>query len=233
MIQPLFWVRLLTAILLFAGGRGLVVLAQEPAENRAGLVIVFGPDEVDSTCVTLPAGRVTGLDVLTESGIAFQTDVGSAVGVGVCKIGETGCDVPLDSCFCRCQGVNCAYWNYLRHSAANPEATWEYSSQGGAATVVQPGDVEVWAWGNTGVEVPFVPFADICPDSTTEPVPTDTPAAVAVAAPTESPTALANEPAAASPTEAPLPATTNCVSGFFSLALIGLMGTVVLVRRRS
>jgi hypothetical protein len=232
MLTRLLLVSGLGLLLFFIDGSRLAALAQEPVDNQAGLVIVFGPDELEKTCVALPDGQVSGLDILDEAGIDFQSEVGSSVGVGICKIDEVGCDVPAEFCFCQCRGIECAYWNYLRHSADNPASEWEYSSLGAIATDVQPGDVEVWAWGDTGVAVPFIPFAEICTAAAETPVEnaalTTEPEATATVGDIVAETVPTN-PATAAPST-PL-STPNCVSGIISLTAGLLLGSIVIRKR--
>ena len=52
--------------------------AQEPG-NRAGLIIEYGPDRVDTLCVTFAEDSLTGSDLLLKSGLS----VGMQSGLGV------------------------------------------------------------------------------------------------------------------------------------------------------
>ncbi|MFQ5578682.1 MAG: hypothetical protein ACE5G8_17025 [Anaerolineae bacterium] len=180
-------------------------LAQQPLESKVGLVVQFAEGDVVTECVTLPPGPANGLDVLAASSLPSLAH-GSSMGVMVCKIQDTGCNAPAEDCFCRCQGINCAYWNYLRRPAESDAGRWQYSQLGAAMVAVQPGDVEGWAWGDTGVGLPPITFAEICPAPT---VPTATPSPSPAPLPTAEPETLARvtPPAAASPT-VPLPTPT-------------------------
>jgi hypothetical protein len=94
--------------------------------------------------------------------------------------------------------------------------------------MVQPGDVEVWAWGDTGIEIPFIPFAEICPAPNVE-----TPATEAISSPTPASISAVTEPPVL-PAVATEPAggtTTGCSYGLFSLALLSLAIGMVVVRR--
>jgi hypothetical protein len=160
------------------------VHADDP--NRVGLVARFGNGNVFTKCVEFDEDQISGLEVLLRSGLNVIYEQ-SGAGAAVCKIGDDGCDYPLEHCFCQCLGgANCVYWSYWHLK----EEAWQYSLAGASGYFVRDGDVEGWAWGpgtsGSGPEPPVIEFNDICappptatPSSTAKPtdtpLPTDTP----------------------------------------------------------
>ncbi len=149
--------------------------------NRVALVVRFGDGSVRTQCVEFSETQITGLDVLTRSGLSVIYEVNSSTGAAVCKIQNDGCNYPAQPCFCQCSGSsNCVYWSYwhLKNGA------WQYSQLGASNYRVSHGDVEGWVWGagspNSAPQPPLVEFNSICappPTSTPSSSPTPAPSA--------------------------------------------------------
>jgi hypothetical protein len=121
------------------------VLADQP--SQAGLVIRFDDGRLVTRCVAFQGGETTGSELLARSGLAIVIDSTHGGGITVCKIEGTGCDYPVDACFCQCMGNGpCGYWNYFYRQPGQEE--WVYSPQGALIHQVKPGSVEAWVWGD-------------------------------------------------------------------------------------
>ena len=126
--------------------------ASQP-ERRAGLVVQFGDGRYIVHCISFHEESISGLDLLTRSGLDVATWGGA-----VCRIEREGCDYPTAPCFCQCQGSPCRYWSYWHWR----EDQWVYSQVGAADHRVYDGDTEGWIWGE-GKPPQVVPLAQICP----------------------------------------------------------------------
>lgn len=134
-----------------------------PIPNRAGLVVVYGPEQVNTHCVEFPESDITGVELLERA------DVGPGISPegALCSIGGQGC--PVDDCFCQCFDLNdCSYWGYYLRQ----EGEWVYSNWGVMAmadtTIVAHGDMQAWVWGRGDPNdppgpPPDVTFEAVCP----------------------------------------------------------------------
>lgn len=196
---------------------GLVnpVAAQEGETNQAGLVVQFGDGQVYTACVDLgPDGQATGEEILRAARLATVVDYSSGLGGTVCKIGNQGCGFPAERCFCQCTmkpGEPCIYWAYFHLL----DGQWRYSIQGANSYVVDPGDVEGWAWGpgatGGGTQPPLTTFEQICsaaPAATLPP--TAPPLPTTTRTPLPTPTVATDQPTSTStPTATPSPKPTT------------------------
>lgn len=146
-------------VLTLAGG----VRAAEP--SRAGLVVVYGQDDVHTSCVAFDSPEITGLELLQRSGLAVIQSSATGIGDSVCKIDAVGCDFPGEHCFCQCLGSPCAFWSYWYWQ----EGEWVFSQRGASLRRVSDGAVEAWVWGDGQSPPPAIeatndgqPFAAIC-----------------------------------------------------------------------
>ncbi|MGD9404936.1 MAG: hypothetical protein PVH95_07285 [Anaerolineae bacterium] len=166
--------------------------ADEP--SRAGLVVQFADDRVETRCITFDE-EITGADLLLAySGFDTVVDVSSGLGISVCQIETEGCLYPTEHCFCQCMGGgDCAYWNYFYREPGSDQ--WTYSALGAVLRKVQHGSIEAWVWGDGTTPPAFSgTFESICPSPTAEPTATAEP-------PTAIPTAISTLPASPQPPE--------------------------------
>jgi hypothetical protein len=150
---------------------GVLTLALEAgvradAPSRAGLVIVYAPDDVRTTCVTFDSDEVTGLELLQRAGLDVIQAGTAGVGASVCKIDAVGCDYPGEHCFCQCLSTPCTFWSYWYWQNGD----WAFSQWGASSRRVTDGAVEAWVWGDGQTPPPAIdladerrPFASICP----------------------------------------------------------------------
>lgn len=255
--QTVVMAGLLVLLLVVAAGSAA---AQEP--NRAGLVIQFAEDRVETWCLEFEGEEIAGNDLLARSGLDLVIDATSGLGITVCKIESQGCDFPTQHCFCQCMGgEGCRYWNYYYRRPG--DEAWTYSPLGALLRQVQPGGVEAWVWGDGSTPPDEVlTFEAICaPATPTSPPPTETPAeapastmatepatdagpaTAATAAPSPTPSWTATAQPAATSTAPPAATTASGPAGetadpagylVFGLLVLGLIviGVVVWLRRR-
>jgi hypothetical protein len=189
--------------------------ARAQTQNRAGLIVQLADGSVVTRCVSFSEERLTGYELLHRANLALVVEV-TGMGPAVCKIDNTGCNYPQQSCFCQCNTLDasCTYWAY----AQLKDGAWRPSPLGAAGSVVRNGDVDGWRWGKgdgtTGENPPALSLDEICsaqpaaqpatqPAATTLPIattanPTSTPVPTSTPAPLPSETPLLSpEPAEA------------------------------------
>lgn len=131
--------------------------------NQAALVIHTAAGETISRCVSFSEPEISGLELLTRSGLAVETSVGG-LGAAVCQIAGTGC--PAADCFCQCRGPQCVYWSYWQQV----DGAWRYGQWGASASRVSPGAVEGWVWGpgtvSEATAPPLLSLAAVCSQET-------------------------------------------------------------------
>jgi hypothetical protein len=143
----------LAALLLFAPGQLGLALEQRTGpvrtdqDSRAGLAIRFDDSTLVTRCIELDGQELTGSELLARSGLDIVIDSTHGGGITVCKIEGTGCDYPVEACFCQCMGNGpCGYWNYYYREPGQVE--WVYSPLGALIHQVTPGSAEAWVWGD-------------------------------------------------------------------------------------
>jgi hypothetical protein len=139
-----------------------------PYLNRAGLVVRYDDGGVQTRCVHFSEDMIGGDELLERSGLLPVFSLDGAV----CALDGQGC--PADDCFCQCPLPECAYWAYYFLSGT----AWSYSPVGPSGFGARNGDIQGWAW-KTGdfeapVQLPVIPFEQICPDAAVTPRPTAT-----------------------------------------------------------
>jgi len=132
------------------------VRADEP--SRAGLVVVYAPDDVHTACVTFDAAEVSGLELLRLAGLDVIQEGTAGVGDTVCKIDAVGCDFPGEHCFCQCLGTPCTFWSYWYWQ----DGDWVFSPRGASLRRVGDGALEAWVWGDGQTPPPAIDLASIC-----------------------------------------------------------------------
>jgi hypothetical protein len=126
--------------------------------NRAGVIVVFGPDQVVTTCVSFGEPQLLGSELLRRAGLRVVSASTAGVGDSICKINGVGCNFPGEHCFCQCLGSPCLYWNYWYLQ----NGKWVYSGRGAGNRTVRNGDVDAWVWGDGNTSPPVVDPAALC-----------------------------------------------------------------------
>ncbi len=161
--------------------------ARQSSVHYAGLVIDFGDGQPPQThCVTFTEASISGYDLLTRAGVAFEAAFDNT-GVAICAIDGVGC--PEDRCL-TCQIP--LYWSYWHWDGD----AWTYANVGASMYQVTDGAVEGWIWGAGNASPAVVPLEQICDMS----VATDTPTATVTPTPTSTST---SQPPTSTPTTVP------------------------------
>ena len=212
------WIALLLAFSLLAVP--LDALAERP--NGAGLVIQHGDGRVLYIYVEFTEPQITGIDLLSRSGLPLELAGYGGLGGAVCRIDNEGC--PADNCFCRSYETPSWFWRYHR---LNADGSWSALPVGPASRVIHDGDVDGWSWAtengqlastsidqiaalnglDRSVPAPLPPAAPAEPTAT-EPPPPPPPAAPAPPADADDPTPIptpTSVPPAAEAAPAPTP----------------------------
>jgi prenyltransferase beta subunit len=120
-----------------------VKAADTQAISRADVVVQLGDGQIVTRRITF-TGAISGAEALRRTGLPLALSQSSA-GVGVCRIGATGC--PADDCFCACPPPfqPCLFWEYNQLK----NGVWASSQVGAGASILIDGAVEGWAWGRS------------------------------------------------------------------------------------
>jgi hypothetical protein len=136
--------------------------ARAETQGRAALIVQFGDGSYVTRCVSFSEASITGLELLTRSGLQV-----SLWGGAVCRIEQQGCEYPAQACFCQCKGSSCQYWIYWhwRDDVVSPSSghgSWTYAQIGSGDYRLQDGAVEAWLWGDAQNPPVTLSFAEIC-----------------------------------------------------------------------
>lgn len=125
--------------------------SSQPMENKAGLVVTLSDGSSLLRCVNFSDERISGLDLLTASGLKLVSAIDPLRGMAICSIEKEGC--PSSNCFCDMPN----YWSYWHLQ----DGAWHYATGGAGTFPVTNGDVEGWTYSDA-VEPPLVSFDQIC-----------------------------------------------------------------------
>jgi len=154
----------------FPAGLGAApVCAAEGA--RAALVVDSGR-AVQTFCVALPDGEVSGLELIAlaneQHGLSYKFGFGGEAVCMLAGVGPTG-----DDCFEQYPN----FWGYWR---GDGNGGWSWSGSGAGNVSVTDGDVEGWSWGSgsNGDSHPRPPdtsFGEVCAQQEVPPPPSPKP----------------------------------------------------------
>ena len=133
---------------------------KEEESSRAALVVDLGDGTQQTACVSFTGEEISGIDLLTQSGLEFEVDTSSG-SAAVCSIEGVGC--PATDCFCQCNGgENCTFWGYSHQK----EGEWVQYEVGASEAIAEAGSVQGWSWGDgsgTTASLPDdVAFTEVC-----------------------------------------------------------------------
>ncbi|MCE5259392.1 MAG: hypothetical protein LLG44_10105 [Chloroflexi bacterium] len=163
-------IMLLAVLVLAASGYGVPHAAAQGA-NHASLIVVFGPGDVFSSCVTFTESEISGIELAERAGLTLVSQQVAGVGEAVCKIEEIGCNYPGEQCFCKCLGTPCNYWSYWIWEGG----AWVYAGRGAGQNMVKSGDINAWVWGDGQSEPPAVTAGGVCDGAGLQQSATNTP----------------------------------------------------------
>lgn len=124
--------------------------------NAAGLVVRHGDGRLVYVYVEFTEPELTGMELLTRSGLATEVTTFSGLGSAVCSLDGEGC--PSDDCFCQSDDNPSYYWQYL---SLTPDGTWNLEMNGPDNRTVRDGDVDGWSWAADDPQLPAISIDEI------------------------------------------------------------------------
>ena len=118
-------------------------------QNHAGLVVVFGPNDVHEVCIGFAGSSISGISLLSRAGLGVVSVSEPDGGTLVCRIAEVGCSFPDEDCLCQC-GDPCVAWHYWIWQGDG----WELFDGSPTERWVELGDVDAWVWGTADDQPP-------------------------------------------------------------------------------
>jgi hypothetical protein len=143
----------LVLFLLASLGLASQVLGQQP--NGAGLVIHHGDGRLIYAYVQFDEERISGLDLLTRSGLDVTLAPFGGLGAAVCAVNGEGC--PADDCFCHSYGNPAFFWHYY----AWQDGAWVEVPLGPASRQLGDGDIDGWSWTSGDAALPATSIDEI------------------------------------------------------------------------
>jgi hypothetical protein len=132
------------AVLIAAGALVQTNLAGAQGESRAGLVVAHGDGRMAYALVTFDGESISGEELLDRTGLAVTEVSFGGLGVAVCAIDETGCDI--GECRKRvCQGPqrDDPYWQYF---TSDGDGAWHVAALGISGDEVGNGAIRALIW---------------------------------------------------------------------------------------
>jgi len=110
--------------------------------GQAGLIVVFGADDIHEACIALDDGPATGMSLLSRAGLGVVSVSNANGETSICRIADVGCAFPQEDCLCQC-GDACVAWHYWVWE----DGGWEPFEGSPTDRSVARGDVDAWVWG--------------------------------------------------------------------------------------
>jgi hypothetical protein len=151
-VLPLFGLVVLALLLTLASGSAAMA---DNGPNRAALVIHIGDGQVRYALVEFDEPEITGMELLTRSGLDVVVSPFGGLGGGVCAIESRGC--PATNCFCESYRRPAFFWHYYRLT----DEGWQTMLAGAASRTIRDGDVDGWSWTDGEPHLPLVTIAEI------------------------------------------------------------------------
>jgi hypothetical protein len=124
--------------------------------HTAGLVVIKGDGSSIWVAVPFDEESISGADLLERSGLAVTEVSFGGMGIAICGIEQTGCDVAeCRKRLCQGPGRDDPYWqNYL----AGDEGTWVVAPLGISSDRIHDGDVRglIWSADPPSIQAPDV-----------------------------------------------------------------------------
>jgi hypothetical protein len=135
---------IIVAALIAATFASFTSAAAQGEANTAALVVVHDDGRVSYSLVQFQEESLTGTELLDRSGFDVTEISFGGLGIGVCSIDQTGCDVSVcRQRVCQGPGPDDPYWQYF---IAGEDGTWSSSVLGVSADTVHAGDVRAFIW---------------------------------------------------------------------------------------
>jgi hypothetical protein len=131
--------------------------------SRAGLIVAHGDGRVAYALVTFDGDSISGADLVERSGLSVTEVNFGGLGVAVCSIDATGCDI--GECRKRlCQGPkrDDPYWQYFIKSGSG---SWQVAALGISGDSVPDGGVRALIWSAGTPQFPAPSIDDLAAKS--------------------------------------------------------------------
>ena len=127
------------------------------AESRVGLVVAYGDGRMAYAVVDFAGESISGAELLDRSGLAVTEVSFGGLGVAVCAVDSTGCDVgECRQRLCHGPKPDDPYWQYF---IASSDGTWQIAPLGVSGDSLENGAVRAFIW-SAGVPTFPVPSID-------------------------------------------------------------------------
>ena len=131
--------------------------------SRAGLIVAHGDGRMAYALVTFDGESISGADLVERSGLPVTEVSFGGLGVAVCSIDTTGCDI--GECRKRlCQGPqrDDPYWQYFVESGSG---SWQVAALGISGDSVPDGGVRALIWSAGTPQFPAMTIDDLAAKS--------------------------------------------------------------------
>jgi len=133
--------------------------AHAAGSSRAGLIVAHGDGRIAYALVTFDGESISGADLVQRSGLPVTEVAFGGLGVAVCSIDTTGCDI--GECRRRlCQGPkrDDPYWQYFIESGSG---SWQVAALGISGDSVPDGGVRALIWSAGTPQFPAPSIDDV------------------------------------------------------------------------
>jgi hypothetical protein len=133
--------------------------ANAAGSSRAGLIVAHGDGRIAYALVTFDGESISGADLVQRSGLPVTEVTFGGLGVAVCSIDTTGCDI--GECRKRlCQGPkrDDPYWQYFIESGSG---SWQVAALGISGDSVPDGGVRALIWSAGTPQFPAPSIDDV------------------------------------------------------------------------
>src|SRR6476620_4656660 len=112
--------------------------------SRAGLIVAHGDGRMAYALVTFDGESISGADLVERSGLPVTEVSFGGLGVAVCSIDTTGCDIgECRKRLCKGPQRDDAYWQYFVESGSG---SWQVAALGISGDSVPDGGVRALIW---------------------------------------------------------------------------------------
>lgn len=133
--------------------------AAQDLPNESGLIVIHGDGRVSFALVQFEGPSLPAVELLHRSGFQVTEVTFGGLGIGVCSIDDTGCDVAeCRKRVCQGAGPDDPYWQYLLGGA---DGSWGYAPLGVSGDLVAPGEVRAFIWSASEPAIPAPSIADV------------------------------------------------------------------------
>ena len=150
---------LLVAVCLDRSASSSLAAPAGDQHNVAGIVVEYAEGHYSMALVPFEEETISGIDLLSRSGLSLLMIDFGGMGKGVCAIEKTGCE--LDACrarLCQTGDPESPFWHYLQHPL---DGDWHMAALGASSSKVSDGGVDGWFWTGSNPEPAAMSVEDI------------------------------------------------------------------------